>query len=642
MSNDFFGWSGKILCVDLSGSTTAQLNTMDYADRFLGGRGVATRIYWEQVPSDAAAFDPANSLILMNGPFTATGVPGASRFEVVSKSPMLNPEFFCYGNVGGSFGPYLKRAGFDGVVVNGKAEKPVYVYINDGHVEILDAKGLWGKGTHNVHKLLKKKHGQQIQYVTTGPAGENMCRSATLMTNNEGSATGGFGAVMGSKNLKAVVVSGTGQPAIAQPEKLKELIRLTMTISKRGTLRLPYPKQYATYKGKSSCYQCALDCLRGKYKTNSGKEAITKCAPLIFYLPEAMARREENKIDAAFDATDICNDLSLCVGEMRSLLDWLRKCYEAGFLTKNQTGLDIAELGTREFIEKLLTMIARREGFGDILADGLSRIGEKLGEEALTYFQLVKPGIGSGTSYSPRMYYTNAMLYATEPRTPIAALHEVSYMIARWLLHQLRPDLSPTTAKVFREATKKFWHHEKAWDLTIYEGKAEAGVVIQNRTCVKDSLLLCDCAWPFVDSFNTPDNIGDPALESKIFSAVTGIETDEMGLLQYGARIINQQRAILLREGWKAKEDDVVAEFNYTAPLEEDMLNPRLIVPGPTEEPVSIRGNLLDRNKFEEMRETYYDLRGWDPESGLQRAETLIQLDMSELIPELENRGHLK
>ncbi len=642
MTKDVFGWSGKILNVDLTESSVTHLDTMTYADRFLGGRGIATRIYWESVPPETGAFDPENLLILMNGPFSATGVPGSSRFAVVSKSPMLNPEGFCYGNVGGNFGPYLKRAGYDGVVIKGRAKQPSYIHMSDGKVEILDASRLWGKGVYDVQDRLTEKYGKQVRYVTTGPAGENRCRAATLMTDNEGSATGGFGAVMGSKNLKAVVITGTGHPKTADPEKLKELISLTMQISKRGTLRMPFPRQYVKYVGKSPCYQCALDCLRGKYMTNSGKEAVRKCAPLIFYVSEAMKRREENKIDAAFDATEMCNDLSLCVAELRSLLGWLIGCYEAGFLSKKETGLDMADLGTREFIETLLTMIARREGFGDILADGLSRIGERLGEEALQYFPLVVPSIGSGTSYSPRMYYTNAMLYATEPRMPIAALHEVSYMIARWLLHQFRPDLSPTTAKVFREATKKFWHHDKAWDFTTYEGKAEASVVIQNRTYLKDSLLLCDCAWPLVDSFNTPNNVGDPALESKLFSAVTGIETDEMELLRYGERIVNQQRAILLREGWKAKADDNVAEFNYTVPLDTDMLNPRLIVPGPTEEPVSIRGNLLDRKKFEEMRETYYTLRGWDPVTGLQKAETLDQLGLSDLIPDLEKNGHVK
>ncbi|MFC1887156.1 aldehyde ferredoxin oxidoreductase N-terminal domain-containing protein, partial [Thermodesulfobacteriota bacterium] len=635
-------WSGKTLKVDLTESSITELNTMDYADRFLGGRGAATRIYWELAPPDAAAFDPENPLILMNGPFSATGVPGASRFEVVSKSPMLNPERFSYGNMGGTFGPYLKRAGYDGVVIKGRADRPSYIYINDGRAEILDGAWLWGKGVREVSNLLREKHGKQVRFVTTGPAGENRCRTATLNTDNEGSVTGGHGAVMGSKNLKAIAVTGTGHPKVVHPEKLKELIRQTMEISKRGTLRMPYPKQYVTYKGKSSCYQCALDCLRGKYVTNSGLTAVSKCGPLTFYVSEAMSRREDNKIDAAFEATEMCNDFSLCTSEMKSILGWLNECYEEGFLSEQDTGLDLTEIGSHAFIEKMLSMIARREGFGDILAEGMARIGEKLGEKALSFFPLTTPAIQAGTGYAPQMYYTNAMLYATEPRTPIAALHEVGYMIARWLLHQFRPDLSPTTAKVFREATKKFWHHEKAWDLTSYEGKAEACVTIQNRTHVKDSLPLCDCAWPLVDSFNTPDNIGDPALESKLFSAVTGIETDEMGLLRYGERILNLQRAILLREGRKAIEDDEVAEFNYTVPLEKGGVNPRLIVPGPTEEPVSIRGNLLDREKFKEMRHTYYTIRGWDPETGLQKTKTLERLGMADIIPDLEKRGQVK
>ena len=145
-----------------------------------------------------------------------------------------------------------------------------------------------------------------------------------------------------------------------------------------------------------------------------------------------------------------------------------------------------------------------------------------------------------------------------------------------------------------------------------------------------------------MDSFNTPDNMGDPTLESRLFSAVTGIDTDEAGLLAYGERIFNQQRAILLREGWKAKEWDVPAESNFIEPAESDMLNPRLIVPGPTEEPVSIRGNVLDRQKFEEMREEYYNLRGWDPATGLQKKESLARLKLTDVAETLEPAGLVK
>jgi aldehyde:ferredoxin oxidoreductase len=328
MTAEVFGWTGKILNVDLSESKISELETMAYANRFLGGRGVATRIYWEDVSPEIGALDPGNLLILMSGPLTATGVPGASRFEVVSKSPMLNPEGFCYGNLGGFFGPYLKRAGYDGVVIKGRAERPSYMHINNGKVEILDASWLWGKGIYQVSDLLKEKYGQQVRFVTTGPAGENLCRSATLMTDHEGSATGGYGAVMGSKNLKAIAVSGSGQPAVAHPEELKELISLTMRLSERGTLRIPIPKQHVKYAGKASCYQCGLDCLRGKFITVSGREAVSKCGPLAFYIPEVMQRRDENKIDIAFDATDICNDSSLCIGEVRSIISWLNACYD--------------------------------------------------------------------------------------------------------------------------------------------------------------------------------------------------------------------------------------------------------------------------------------------------------------------------
>ena len=164
------------------------------------------------------------------------------------------------------------------------------------------------------------------------------------------------------------------------------------------------------------------------------------------------------------------------------------------------------------------------------------------------------------------------------------------------------------------------------------EGKAAAAVKIMDRTYAKDSLLLCDSAWPLIFSWNTPDHVGDPGLESRIFTAVTGIETDEAALNQYGERIFNLQRAILLREGRRPKDDDVLADFNFTDPVETVFLNPNVIVPGPGEEIVSRRGQVLDRSVFEEMRREFYELRGWDPESGLQKAETLTRLGLSDLI----------
>jgi aldehyde:ferredoxin oxidoreductase len=636
MASDIFGWCGKILNIDLSNSRVTERNTMDYAERFLGGRGIATRIYWEEVGPNVGAFDPENRLILMSGPLGGTGVQGASRFEAVGKSPMLMPEGFCYGNLGGFFGPYLKRAGFDGIVISGRSEKPVYVWIHNGKAQILDAFLLWRKGVYDVREILKDTHGKNVRFVTTGVAGENLCRSANLMTDNEGSATGGFGAVMGSKNLKAIAVLGTGNPLVANPEKLKELNQLTIRLNKRALLQAPFPEEQVRRTGKSSCYQCGLDCkYRNSFRTASGKNVVRKCQSMFVYLPWVF-RRPGETTETAVDATGICNDLSICTMEMSNVIHWLESCYQSGYLSDKETGIDISKLGTREFFENLTNMIAHRQGFGDILAEGLLRAGEKLGDKAKAHFTNEISDVGDGATYSGREYLMNGLLYALEPRQPIAMLHEISWLTGLWVINQANPEFSPVTSEVFRAAATKFWGHEKAWDLTTHEGKAKAAVNIMNRTYVKDSLLLCDSSWPIMVSQDTPDHLGDPGLESRIFSAVTGIETDETGLNQYGERIFNLQRGVLLREGRRPKTDDVPKEFNFTDPVETVFMNSEVIVPGPGQEVISRKGQILERDVFETMRKEFYDLRGWSIDSGLQKAKTLEHLGLSDLLQDLE------
>jgi len=250
MASINYGWCGTILNIDLSQERITEIKTMKYAERFLGGRGIATRLYWENVSESVGAFDPENHLIFMTGPLGATGAQGASRFEIVGKSPMLVPEGFCYGNLGGFWGPALKRSGYDGVVISGKADQPVYLWICDGRAKILDAAGMWGQGVNFVRDHLKQVHGKNTRFITTGVAGENLCRSANLMTDNEGSATGGFGAVLGAKNLKAVAVSGTGNPMVAHPEELKDLNRLSVHLNQRDPMFNPYPEDQISRTGK--------------------------------------------------------------------------------------------------------------------------------------------------------------------------------------------------------------------------------------------------------------------------------------------------------------------------------------------------------------------------------------------------------
>ena len=195
----------------------------------------------------------------MTGPLTATGAQGASRFEVVGKSPMLMSEGFCYGNMGGYWGPALKRAGFDGLMVSGKASRPVYLFISDGKAALKEASEIHLEGVTQVREYLQQKHGKKTHFITTGPAGMNRCRTANLMTDNEGSATGGFGAVLGAKNLKAIAVTGTQSPPVSDPATLNKLNRLTIKLNQRDTTFNPFPPDQIFRKGKASCFRKKAD-----------------------------------------------------------------------------------------------------------------------------------------------------------------------------------------------------------------------------------------------------------------------------------------------------------------------------------------------------------------------------------------------
>jgi len=626
-----YGWWGKILKIDLSSETITEINTHSYTDRFLGGRGIATRLYWEYVPATVKAFDPENHLIFMTGPLTATGAQGASRFEVVGKSPMLMPEGFCYGNMGGYWGPALKRAGFDGLMVSGKANRPVYLFISDGKATFQDAAKIHLEGVTQVGEYLRQKHGKRTHFITTGPAGMNRCRNANLMTDNEGSATGGFGSILGAKNLKAIAVKGTQSPLVFDPEALKELNHLTIKLNKRDISFNPYPPDQISRTGKASCFQCGLDCtMRSTFRTQSNKEVVRKCQAMFVYFPWVMGRQGE-PAETALDATGLCNDLSLCTMEMANIVQWISAAYKAGYLNDSQTGLEIDKLGTWDFFEDLCNMIAYRQGFGDILAEGLLRAGETLGIEAKKLFANEVAGVGDGATYSAREYLMNGLLYAFEPRQPIAMLHEVSRIIGMWVMNLQYPGSTPVSADVYRAAAAKFWCHDKAWDLNTHEGKAMAASRIIDRTYVKDSLGLCDSCWPLMVSHHTENKVGDSTLESRIFNAVTGKQLDEKALLKFGETIFNQQRAILLREGWNPKKDDSVAKFNFTDPVQTVFMNTDVLVPGEGDTVLNRKGQILDRDVFKKMRNEFYQIRGWDPGTGYPGKEKLHELGLSDL-----------
>jgi len=641
-----FGYAGKILRVDLSSGIITHIPTMDYADRFLGGRGVAAKIYWDEVAPEAKALGPENRLIFITGPLAGVspGVAG-TRWLVCGKSPATTPEQFCYSNLGGSWGTELKFAGYDGVVVQGKSDKPVYLFIQDGTAEIRDASALWGKGTTDVRETLKGELGNQTKVVAAGPAGDNVAVMAIVLADNDASGTSGFGAVMGSKKLKAIAVRGSGKVAVAKPERLLELNRYIRELI-RGTPgdgdRQP---GYATPEKKKLdiCRGCGLvACQRMVYEAKNGKKGKFICFHSGFYQARARiyyGEREEDWSDVPFHASMLANEYGVDAMALDPMLMWLSRCSrKAGILTDENTGIPLSKMGSLEFIETLLKKISFRDGFGDILAQGIVRAAELVGrgtDKLITDYDYLSKAQHPGP-YNPRFYITTGILYAIEPRQPIQQLHEISDVLRRWVDWINKGEHAYVSSEVFRAIAKRFWGSELAGDFSTYEGKALAATKIQNRQYAKESLILCDSVWPITSVEFSEDHVGDPSLESKVFSAATGREVDEEGLYSIGERIVNLQRAIFARE---ARGSDTISEFHFTIPQKTVIWSPEAKAPGKDGEIFVKEGALLDREKFEEMKREFYQLRGWDAASGLQTKAKLEELELGDIAEELGQRA---
>lgn len=321
---------------------------------------------------------------------------------------------------------------------------------------------------------------------------------------------------------------------------------------------------------------------------------------------------------------------------------WLNACHQAGILTEENIGIPMSKLGSQEFIETLLGMISRRQGFGDILAQGLNQAAEALGpvvrEQIKSVGILSEPGYSQ--PYGPRLYITTGLLWAMEPRLPISLLHEVTTCLGKWLTCHMGLNVFPDTQTV-RAIAARFWGSEVAADFSTYEGKALASKKIQDRSYVKECLILCDWLWPVMELEFSEDHLGDPTLESRIVSAVTGRQLDEDGLNRIGERVFNLQRAILVREGHRGRASDVIPKQAYNEPPEYEIQDPQLILPGKDGEVVSLKGRVVDRNAFEKMKDEYYQLRGWDVATGLQTATLLQILGLTEVAQDLEQRGLL-
>ena len=621
-------YAGSILICDLLSQKTAQLSTSDYARTFLGGRGLATRLYWEESIFNTGALQPENPLIIANGPLAGFVGLAGSRWQICSKSPSVTPESFSYSNLGGSWGAHLKFAGFDALVILGAAEKPTYLFLHDGVCEFRDASHLWGRGAAQTRENLKQELGRGVRVLTIGPAGENLVSFASLLADNDASGSSGFGAVMGAKKLKAVVVAGKNQLEPADPIKLRQLADFLRGMKERRLPQAPPPPKGMKIK-RQACFGCIAGCERSMLEMNDGRRGKHACGSGIFYEPHVRTYYGDLN-EVPFLANRLCDDYGLDANVIEAIIVWLSRCYRAGILTDKKSDVPLSKIGSLEFIEKLVRKIALKEGLGEILSKGTLEAARAFGpnSESLLHDYVAPDGIGIG--YCPRMYITNALLLALEPRQSLPQLGEIGGTIWRWLDWVNGAKNPEVTGHDISFISRHFWGSEAAADFSSYRGKALAVKMIQDRHYVKESAILCSFSWHI-----SALELSKPGVIAEILSAVTGEQYSENRIYQLGERIFNLQHAIHVCERQCGREGDTLPEFCYTIPLQSSFMNPDLLAPGPDGKPITRRGAVLKREQFELMKDEYYGLRGWDIATGLQKQSKLSEMALADVANKL-------
>lgn len=610
-----FGYAGKILEIDLSSRQSWEIPTEMYARDFLGGRGIATKLYWERVPAAISAFSPQNCIIFATGPLCGFMRLSGSRLFVCGKSPIRRRHFFSYANVGGSWGVWLKRTGYDALIVHGSSERPVYIFIREGEAEIRDAQHLWGKSVTEVCSIITKELGRGNKVLTIGQAGENLVSFATLCTDDGASGSGGLGSVMGSKKLKAIVLAGgKWRPEVALPEKLGKLVDQIFYLRGR---HFAYRHKWE-HEGKTKrrgCVGCISVCARQYYRLSDKKWVKFFCQMADVY-EEAVISHYGKWNEVVVEATELSQEYGIDTFVLEPMIYWLKKCYHEGVIDEQKIRLPLSKIGTREFFEKLLKAISYKEDFGEILAEGTLKAAELLGENSQELIgDLIATEANDLSVYDPRLFIAHALLYALEPRKPISALHEMSMVVHEWeglkgIGIQQNPGGDFLSGEDVLAIAEKFWGSADAGDFSTYKGKALAAIKIQNRTCVKESLGLCDFMWPLI-FVRRQDHVGIPDLENQVLSAIRGEEVTSEELEKIGERVFNLQRLILLKEGWRGREDDSLRNAFFDIPLGSARFNPECLVPGPNGKPCSRRGAKIEKTSFETMKDEYYKLRGW-------------------------------
>jgi aldehyde:ferredoxin oxidoreductase len=621
-----FGWAGKILWVDLTKAKISTIPTSDFEpEKYLGGVGLNSRIFWELGAPKAAAFDPDSPLLISAGPLT--GAPGPfNRAEICGIAPQSYPrELFAYSGLGGKFPAELKYTGYDGIVILGRSERPVYLFVDDKNATLKDATHLWGLDTFETQKTLSGSH-PKAAALAIGPAGENLCRFAILL-NETGNAAGqgGYGAVLGSKNLKAVVVRGTGSYKMAHPERFLDLVAerhaagewLTGGAQSWGRyplcgdpvsseMRAKYLKRYA------GCHGCPYQCMGFYDMPGIGKGAQMCVEAWYGYLSNGSS-------EGYWEGNILSQKLGINNYELLGLMIFVLTAVATKAVAKQDLGLSSipqidhaaeAKFGGQkvhhEFLVSLLNGIA--EGKSP-LAQGVARAAEKLGPAAIRIFEDQYPAYGYMSHHLKNI--PSALHWATDTRDPFSSCHD--YLVLGAV---------PTIAGYFGLPGGDIRLPDKTSDFTgvkiVYDRAEHSAVWVQNHQSLKNSLPICEYS-SFPSSYFHPPEMDIRIFESKILSAVTGRDYDVARLWEAGERIWNLRRAIMAFREDRERKNDTIGRlwFERTVAGGQSLAAP------------------LDRKQWDEVLTRYYELRGWNPQNGRPTRAKLEALGMKSIADKL-------
>jgi len=623
--DNLYGYFKKQLRVSL-GSKEISKEDIDVSilRKYLGGVGYAARVFYDEIPKGIHPLSPENKLMFTTSPLTANRIPGGGSIMLCFKSPLTNT--WGESRCGGDFGPNLKSAGYDALIIEGKSDHPVFLVIDDDHVFIRSAKHLIGKKVTEKTQIIRDElKDPKISVMCIGPAGENLVKIANVMFEHRAAGRGGAGAVMGSKNLIGIAVKGSHKTPIAQPEKLTEEIKICLKILRENDIAAGLKKHGTTGDmvandvvgdwptknwrsnswGKAEqiydqffnkhlvknhgCYTgCPIACGRisevreGRFKTpvheGSEYESLSAFTSFVFNVD----------IEAAIQATYLCNEFGIDTISAGAIIAFAMECYENGILKKEEAGGIDLSWGNPDALPELVRMISLREGIGDMLSEGVKIAFERLGGGSEKY-AIHGKGL-EAPAHDPRSGKALGITYGTANRgmCHIHPLEGSAY-------DSLKLDWGLMKYGVPNPNTIDRWDEK---------GKGKIVKILQDALIIPDILNTCKF---FMYSGIYIDHL------SELLSAITGWNIGGQELLKIGERVINLQRLFNIREGFR-RDDDLLPERMKQKPAFGFYKN---------EDRCAIKD-------FEGMLDEYYKTRGWDTKTGIPTKEKLLELELEE------------